>query len=198
LAFGADIVKVIAQYSHGQAQTLIQENFSNELQEIIIAIDSINIEDHRTKITKETGQRFSEGQRLFSPISLNQTIYQQLEQQGWQPERIAVPSVMARGSETHLGFRELDGLKNKVGLEIQFGKYAFMGYDILGKMPLFRNKGLIEVGIEVVMCKEIAVGHMSSGVSYFEQIVGDLELRGVADLDVPVLVLGIGFKNPPS
>ena len=32
---------------------------------------------------------------------------------------------------------------------------------------------------------------MSTGVSYFEQIVWDLEQRGVANIDIPVLVLGV-------
>ncbi len=32
---------------------------------------------------------------------------------------------------------------------------------------------------------------MSTGVSYFEQFVWDLEARGVADIDIPVLILGI-------
>ena len=37
---------------------------------------------------------------------------------------------------------------------------------------------------------------MSSGVSYFEQFVWDLEQRGVADIDVPVLILGIDSEIP--
>lgn len=32
---------------------------------------------------------------------------------------------------------------------------------------------------------------MSTGVSYFEQFVWDLESRGVADIDIPGLILGI-------
>ncbi|MGB9754274.1 hypothetical protein [Roseiflexus castenholzii] len=32
---------------------------------------------------------------------------------------------------------------------------------------------------------------MSTGVSYFEQFVWDLEHRGIADIDIPVLVLGV-------
>jgi len=32
---------------------------------------------------------------------------------------------------------------------------------------------------------------MSTGVSYFEQFVWDLEHRGTADIDIPVLILGI-------
>ena len=38
--------------------------------------------------------------------------------------------------------------------------------------------------------KSLADG-MSSGVSHFERVVWDLEQRGVADIDVPVLILGI-------
>jgi hypothetical protein len=32
---------------------------------------------------------------------------------------------------------------------------------------------------------------MSTGVSYFEQFVSDLQARGVGDLDIPVLILGV-------
>ena len=32
---------------------------------------------------------------------------------------------------------------------------------------------------------------MSTGVSYFEQIVWDLEHRGISDIDIPVLIIGI-------
>jgi hypothetical protein len=32
---------------------------------------------------------------------------------------------------------------------------------------------------------------MSTGVSYFEQMQSDLEMRGVADIDIPVLILGV-------
>lgn len=45
-------------------------------------------------------------------------------------------------------------------------------------------------GVEIVPLKELAM-EMSSGVSYFEQIVWDLERRGVADIDIPVLILGV-------
>jgi len=41
-----------------------------------------------------------------------------------------------------------------------------------------------------VPVKEFAE-QMSTGVSYFEQFVWDLEERGVADIDIPVLIVGI-------
>ena len=77
-----------------------------------------------------------------------------------------------------------------LGIEVQFGKHAFMVYNVCAKMTIFRNLGHIGAGIEIVPIKEFAE-EMSTGVSYFEQIVWDLETRGVADIDVPVLIFGL-------
>jgi hypothetical protein len=45
--------------------------------------------------------------------------------------RVPLTTRVAETGSEHKGFRAMDGVKNGVGLEIQFGKYAFMGYDIL-------------------------------------------------------------------
>ena len=87
-------------------------------------------------------------------------------------------------------YREMDFLKERLGIEVQFGKYAFMVYNVCAKMTIFRNLGYIDAGIEIVPVKSFA-GDMSTGVSYFEQFVWDLEQRGVADIDIPVLILGL-------
>jgi len=78
----------------------------------------------------------------------------------------------------------------KLGIEVQFGKYAFMVYNVYAKMTIFRNFGHIDAGVEIVAVKELAE-QMSTGVSYFEQFVWDLEQRGV-NIDVPTLIMGIG------
>jgi hypothetical protein len=57
-------------------------------------------------------------------------------------------------------------------------------------MTIFNKLGFIDAGIEIVPIKKFA-DQMSTGVSYFEQFVWDLEHRGVADIDIPVLILGI-------
>jgi hypothetical protein len=87
-------------------------------------------------------------------------------------------------------FREIDFIKRNLGIEVQFGKYAFMVYNVCAKMTIFKKLGLINEGIEIVPVKSF-VDYMSSGVSYFEQFVWDLEQRGVSDIDIPVLILGI-------
>jgi hypothetical protein len=91
-------------------------------------------------------------------------------------------------------FREMDGIKNKVGLEIQFGKYAFMGYDIFSKMIIFKKLRYIECGIEIVPSNELAK-EMSTGVSSFEQLLVDFENRGESNIDIPVYIVGIGLTE---
>lgn len=65
-----------------------------------------------------------------------------------------------------------------------------MVYNVCAKMTIFHNHDVIDVGVEIVPVKTLA-NEMSSGVSYFEQIVWDLEKRGVADIDLPVLIVGV-------
>jgi hypothetical protein len=87
-------------------------------------------------------------------------------------------------------FREMDFVKQKLGLEVQFGKYSFMVYNVAAKMTIFKNLSYIDTGIEIVPVKALA-DYMSSGVSYFEQFIWDLEKRGISDIDIPVMIIGI-------
>ncbi len=57
-------------------------------------------------------------------------------------------------------------------------------------MTIFAKLEVIDCGVEIVPVKALAK-HMSTGVSYFEQFVWDLQHRGVSDIDIPVLILGI-------
>ena len=69
---------------------------------------------------------------------------------------------------------------------------SFLSYNVCAKMTIFKNLGHILAGVEIVPVKELAE-EMSTGVSYFEQFVWDLEHRGKADIDVPTLIIGIGI-----
>lgn len=137
------------------------------------------------------------GNMLFSPVALNECFKAQLHKRGWNSLRVKceyptkfytqgyAPHDLRKGA-----FREMDFIKTKLGLEVQFGKYSFMVYNVAAKMTIFKNLGHIDTGIEIVPVKALAED-MSSGVSYFEQFVWDLEHRGVSNIDVPVLIIGI-------
>ena len=162
-----------------------------ELEEIIASVDASRLK------TKESREVTMPGKKLYSPRSLNEAFNREFTVRGWEKKRVQCtyssqyyregyrPRQPVRGA-----FREMDFLKENLGVEIQFGKYAFMVYNVCAKMTIFRNMDLIDAGVEIVPVKSLA-DEMSTGVSYFEQIVWDLENRGVADIDVPVLILGI-------
>jgi len=84
----------------------------------------------------------------------------------------------------------MDFVKDGLGVEVQFGKYAFMVYNVCVKMTIFKNLKHIDCGVEIVPVKAFA-NEMSTGVSYFEQFLWDLEARGVSNIDIPVLIIGI-------
>ena len=69
-----------------------------------------------------------------------------------------------------------------------------MAYDIFSKMPIFKKKGLIDCGIELVLSHSM-IKHFSTGVSSFRQIVYDMKERGVSNLDIPTLVIGVECNN---
>ena len=72
-------------------------------------------------------------------------------------------------------------------VEVQLGKYAFMFYD-LAKFQYFYNRGLIRVGVEVVPCYFLHK-QMSTGVSYGEQLIYDLERLSKNFPSVPVKII---------
>lgn len=177
-------------YSHKGGKEFIEQRHAEALRDVKEAIAACDAVWCLRKITKEG----TKSPLLFAPIAFNLCLKTFLSKRGWT-ERMPGSKKGFREPRINFGqgrFREMDGIKDKVGLEIQFGKYAFMGYDIFSKMPLFAKKGLIECGIEVVAMPEV-VKEMSTGVSSFNQIVVDMECRGVADIDLPTLIVGIGL-----
>lgn len=63
-----------------------------------------------------------------------------------------------------------------------------MTYSVSSKRAIFQN--ITNAGTETIPKKKHG-DQMSPGVSYFEQIKWDLENRGVADIDIPVIVMEI-------
>ena len=53
-------------------------------------------------------------------------------------------------------YREMDFVKEKLGVEVQFGKYAFMVYNVCAKMTIFSNLKIIDMGVEIVPIKQFA------------------------------------------
>ena len=184
---------IAAEYQFNQGEYIYHKypQLLDELNEIINSVDA------STCRTKESSEVTMPGRTLYSPIALNKAFDQGFTTRGWAKKRVpcTYPTTYYRSGYTPKplrkgAYREMDYLKESLGIEVQFGKYAFMVYNVCAKMTIFRNLGHIDAGIEIVPVKSLAA-EMSTGVSYFEQIAWDLETRGAADIDVPVLIFGI-------
>ena len=184
-------MEIIAEFSFNKGKEFIEKNHRVELQELREIITLVDASRFKTKVSKE---KTMEGRLLYNPKELNNEFKRLLKERGWKKRRIQVKTLVPEIGEEHKGFREMDFVKNKLGVEIQFGKYAFMVYNVAAKMTIFHNLGFIDMGVEIVPMKQFA-NNMSTGVSYFEQFVWDLEHRGVSDIDIPVLIYGIDHKQ---
>ena len=189
---GGEIMIIAAEYSFNDGHS-IQETHPHLLQEVIEIVAAVDALRYKTKVSKEITMP---GKMLYSPPDLNRAFAQGFESKEWQKKRVTCnystdyyrPGYSPK--QMHPAYREMDFVKGHLGIEVQFGKYAFMVYNVCAKMTIFRNLGHIEAGIEIVPVKSFA-DEMSTGVSYFEQFVWDLETRGVADIDIPVLIFGV-------
>ena len=50
----------------------------------------------------------------------------------------------------------LGSCEDRLGVEVQFGKYAFMVYNVCAKMTIFNKLGFIDCGVEIVPIKQFA------------------------------------------
>lgn len=186
-------MKIVNTYSFKNGENFIRNNYSDELSEVIKVIELL---DATTCLVKESKEKTMKGKLLFSPPEMNKVLKISLHALGWT-EGVKGKRKLYKEPRHDFGkgrFREMDGIKNKVGLEIQFGKYAFMGYDIFSKMIIFKNLKYIKCGIEIVPGNEL-VKDMSTGVSSFEQLRVDFEHRGESNIDIPVFVMGVGLTD---
>ena len=181
-------------YSFNGGREFINERYAylfNEIENIVCAVDASK---YKTKKSKE---KTMPGRMLFSPQALNKAFKIEFLNRQWQQIKVQChyptnyytndykPREMKRGA-----FRAMDFAKEGLGIEVQFGKYAFMVYNVCAKMTIFNKMGYIDAGVEIVPVKQFA-NEMSSGVSYFEQFVWDLDNRGISNIDIPVLILGL-------
>lgn len=182
-------MKIIAKFSFKSGKNFITKHHKKELREIEELISSVDASVLKTKISKEKTMK---GKVLYSPIELNRKFKELFLKKKWKTVRINVRTEVPELGKKyiHKGFREIDAVKNKLGVEVQFGKYAFMVYNVAAKMTIFNKQGLIDSGIEIVPMLSLAK-QMSTGVSYFEQMKTDLEYRGISNIDIPVLVIGV-------
>ncbi len=193
-------MKIVATYDFNGGKAAVQQKYAAEFAQIQAVINAIDASLYKTK---ESTEKTMMGKMLFSPMELNKAFKREFakpENGGWSNHKVLCDYTYGEYTEDYIKsqntrgqpFRDMDFVKpnTKLGIEVQFGKYAFMVYNVCAKMTIFSKMGVIDTGIEIVPVKNFA-DEMSTGVSYFEQFAWDLEHRGTSNIDVPVLILGI-------
>ncbi len=130
-------------YSFKDGQRHLDTKYPHLIQEIRQIVEAIPAADHQTKVSREKTML---GRMLFDPRALNKTFKRQFNERGWKPIRVVCEYSNDfyvqgyTGSRPSPGaFREMDFVKERLGVEVQFGKYAFMVYNVCAKMTIFRK-----------------------------------------------------------
>lgn len=175
---------IVYTYSHLGGEEILLVRHPNLYKEIVGVIKGIN-NPGKSKISKEKTMK---GKTLYSPPELNNLFKENFNKSGWSELKdfydIKIPNYphVVKGA-----YKQCDFYKNDVLIEVQFGKYAFMFYD-LAKFQYFYNQGKIKLGVEIVPCHFLQK-QMSTGVSYGEQLVYDLERLNKNFPSVPVMIV---------
>ena len=181
------------------------EKLWTEVQQVI---KTVNGNQCKTKVSKEKGMV---GDLLYSPIDMNKAFSSQLAAKGWAESRVnywvtkseklirqtmtktAVEQkaeIEAAGETPIYSYNQTDFVKNRVAIEVQFGKYSFVAYDLFVKHLAFYVRDQIDVGIEILAMKSLQ-SKMSSGPGYYEGELYNIIRNGRGVPAVPLVIIGV-------
>jgi len=203
-------MKIIRHYSHLNGFEYLQYHRPHVWTEIETIIGNVNAEHCRTKQSKEIRKS---GQTLYSPVDLNRAFSHLFSNNGWSERRVnnwvtedkdVLRKIIGAGLNTEQQkniieenglnpintYNQTDFVKDRVAVEVQFGKYAFVAHDLFVKHMSFFIADDIDVGIEIVPMKSLE-REMSSGVPYYERDLFNLMRQGRGIPAVPIILVGV-------
>ena len=201
-------MRVVERYSHLNGEEFLLVHHSDLWQEMLDVVESVDAEACRVKKSQE---KTRSGRLLYSPIAMNKALAAGFEAKGWQQRRqtfwvtadakllrhihhLDVESQRAAiidgGGEPIQSYNQTDFVKDRVAVEVQFGKYAFVAHDLFVKHMAFFVSDVIDVGIEIVPMKALE-RNMSSGVPYFERDLLNILRQGRGIPAVPLVLIGV-------
>jgi hypothetical protein len=175
-------MRVVSEYSHLGGLEVLKSNFADEYQEILDVISSVQPE------VKYSKDKTKMGKAMYDQKVINKQFKTSFSDKKYEAvkDKYSVDYLDGSG-KSYKTFKETDFVKGKVGIEVQFGKYAFMLYDLI-KFQYFFNKRKISVGVEIVATKAM-VDYMDTGVSFAEQLVSDIERLDRHFPSVPIAII---------
>jgi hypothetical protein len=201
-------MKIVQTYSHlnGLEYLLVHKKaLWTEVQRVIQLVDGNAC---KTKVSKE---KTMAGKVLFSPKDMNRSFSRLLADRGWSESRVSYwvtknerlirqtlsksaeaqkAEIEAAGEKPIFSYNQTDFVKDRVAIEVQFGKYSFVAYDLFVKHLAFYVRDQIDVGIEILAMKSLQ-SNMSSGPGYYEGELYNIIRNGRGVPAVPLVVIGV-------
>lgn len=201
-------MRIVETYSHlnGHEFLLVhKKRLWGEIQKVVAAIDA---EKCKTKISEE---KTMPGRLLYSPREINEEFRKRLWKNGWKESRVSywvtksaklirktlalAPDAQKQhielaGERPIFSYNQTDFVKQRVAIEVQFGKYAFVAYDLFVKHLAFYVGDQIDVGVEILPMKSMQAG-MSSGIGYYEGELYNVVRQGRGVPAVPLILIGV-------
>jgi len=208
-------MKIIETYSHLNGEEYLIARQPGLYQEIKDVIAGVDAEACRTKRSREKTMR---GKCLYSPKALNKEFVRLFNAAEWNESRYSYYVTTNRSQMEEMirlspkeqkkyllqhgvaspikSYKQTDFVKSQIAVEVQFGKYPFVAFDLFVKHLLFYSGGIIHVGVEILpmkaMSKDPAGGRMlSTGIAYYEGEVYNILRHGRTSPPVPLLIIGI-------
>jgi len=201
-------MKIVEVYSHLNGKEFLLVHKKKLWKELESVIGAVNASKCRTKISKEKTKL---GKALYSPIAMNKMFSALLNAQGWTESRVnywvtksekLIRQTLTMSSkeqkkiieqengEPIYSYNQTDFVKERVAIEVQFGKYSFVAYDLFVKHIAFYIGDKIDVGIEILPMKSLQ-SQMSSGVGYYEGELYNVIRQGRGIPAVPLVIIGV-------
>ena len=201
-------MRIKAKYSHLNGEEYLLVHRKQLWDEVKAVIAEVDAEVCRTKVSRE---KTMPGKVLFSPADMNSAFKDGLKARGWSerrstfwltadeklmrgiyglPEDEQKRAIEKAGYEPIMSYNQTDFVKERVAVEVQFGKYAFVAHDLFVKHLSFYVSDIIDVGVEILPMKELE-REMSSGVAYYERDLLNVLRQGRGVPAVPLVLVGV-------
>lgn len=201
-------MKIAYRYNHLHAEEYLyyrKEELITELEQCIADIDA-------NKYLKFSCDKTHLGEIYYDQKALNDEIEKGLDSKGWKDLKMSYyvtedediskqivkisdkeeqkRIIEENGFEALSSHNQVDFVKDKIAVEVQFGKYFSVAYDLHVKHTFFYLRDDIEVGIEIIPTHKMMMC-MDTGVAWFENEVTNVIREGRNNPTVPVYILGI-------
>ena len=202
-------MKIAQVYSHLNGLEFLLVHRPELWNEVKAVIQNVDASLTFNKVSRE---KTMSGRILFAPTELNRLFKSEFLNKGWRETRIAYfvnedlettrdtvhirdkdrqrQAITEKGFTAYPTHNQVDFVKDRVAVEVQFGKYFSVQYDLHVKHTFFYERGDIDAGIEIIPMHSL-MSQMSSGLAWYENELTNIVREGRSNPSVPIVLVGI-------